>query len=76
MNVFSSTEYQKSVLGKLVEILDEIKRVGRHYEPLNSAVHVARNLRRVCSRRGTSQGPQPLGTKGKIYTEIGLNYVN
>ncbi|CAM4549637.1 unnamed protein product [Leuciscus chuanchicus] len=35
-------QYQKSVLGKLVEILDEIKRVGRHYEPLNSAVHVAR----------------------------------
>ncbi|XP_052422046.1 uncharacterized protein LOC127965319 isoform X8 [Carassius gibelio] len=38
----SQAKYQKSVLGKLVEILDEIKRVGRHYEPLNSAVHVAR----------------------------------
>lgn len=30
------------MLGKLVELLDEIKRVGRHYEPLNSAVYVAR----------------------------------
>ena len=29
------------MLGKLVELL-EIKRVGRHHEPLNSAVHVAR----------------------------------
>ncbi|CAM4466836.1 unnamed protein product [Leuciscus chuanchicus] len=38
----SQAKYQKSVLGKLVELLDEIKRVGRHYEPLNSAVHVAR----------------------------------
>ncbi|KAJ8001024.1 hypothetical protein DPEC_G00186510 [Dallia pectoralis] len=38
----SRKEYRKSVLGKLVELLDEIKRVGRHYEPLNSAVHVAR----------------------------------
>ncbi|KAA0712500.1 hypothetical protein E1301_Tti021505 [Triplophysa tibetana] len=38
----SSSKYQKSVLGKLVELLDEIKRVGRHYELLNSAVHVAR----------------------------------
>ncbi|KAK9977138.1 hypothetical protein ABG768_018959 [Culter alburnus] len=38
----SQAKYQKSVLGKLVELLDEIKRVRRHYEPLNSAVHVAR----------------------------------
>ncbi|KAK7172552.1 hypothetical protein R3I93_002616 [Phoxinus phoxinus] len=38
----SQAKYQKSVLGKLVELLDEIKRVGRNYEPLNSAVHVAR----------------------------------
>lgn len=30
------------MLGNLVELLDEIKRVGRHYEPLDSAVHVAR----------------------------------
>ncbi|KAF1395646.1 hypothetical protein PFLUV_G00013760 [Perca fluviatilis] len=37
----SQAKYQKSVLGKLVELL-EIKRVGRHHEPLNSAVHVAR----------------------------------
>lgn len=41
-NVYNVSEFQKSVLTKLVEILEEVRRVGKVVEPRDSDFHIKR----------------------------------